>query len=887
MQPEQLGPFRIGRVLGRGGMGAVYEGVHIETEEAAAVKVLLSTLQDDNELRLRFEAEIDTLKRLHHPNIVRLFGFGEEQGMLYYVMELVDGPSLQQEMKRQRLFQWYEVAKIGLEMCLAFKHAHDRGITHRDIKPANILLERQGSIKLSDFGIAHFFGGHRFTEANSIVGTLEYMSPEQALANPVSSRSDLYSLGAVLYSLLVGRPPFIARSLPEILRKHQNGVFDSIRATRLDVPDELEIIIADLLKMRPEDRPHNDYLVVKRFQSLLQALVGPPEQILVKPMEADAPTTPPLGPVHIPYKRDSEPNEKILRSRGIVANTGIIDLGGIVDSGQENEFDSYSNGDGKNVTDETLYVSTDGLQKQEIHDCETLIASDIKSRESENSRSESDLTKDIAEKKTEEISPKPYENKNEPIRVTDIKNEISPTETLASELKSFSPQQSSKTFDALTGTYGIQDEPKMAAPFNASPFRSEIRYGEIVMEDLPEMRRTKDEPLPDINIFDAFPRKKTEEMEEENSEEKEQQTAEINLETQNTEKEEPFVPKVSTNGLGTNRPPEFASPPIRLDSSKSVKKNILEPPKSLDSYELQKPIAANPTGNRERDTAITDRPTSSSHFTAVKVEDLDDFVRANKKYRPLVSLQTVLASLCLILIGFFAYYLLQPVSPSVLYERIKLTINENNNGDGISPSTLRMAEDDINHFLLEYAQHPMADQVRYYKTELELVQKELELKRRQRLNHSELPTPVEQAYMEAIALMKTEPEKAMTKLKAIIDVFRSDQQSDQQADVTNEIKKTKTIRRQQLSPEEICVELAFRRLEELEKNIETIKSVQLQKIQKRLEKADEIEATQPERAESIRRGLLELYRNQLWAKEVIKESQRKLEETNLPKNAAK
>ncbi|MGL4593716.1 MAG: serine/threonine protein kinase, partial [Thermoguttaceae bacterium] len=139
MQPEQLGPFQISRILGRGGMGTVYLGTHEATKEIVAVKVLPCSMED-HELRLRFSAEIDALKRLNHPNIVRLFGFGEEEEMLYYVMEYVDGPSLHHQLRQKRLFSWQEVAKIGLEMCAALKHAHDRGITHRDVKPANILL---------------------------------------------------------------------------------------------------------------------------------------------------------------------------------------------------------------------------------------------------------------------------------------------------------------------------------------------------------------------------------------------------------------------------------------------------------------------------------------------------------------------------------------------------------------------------------------------------------------------------------------------------------------------------------------------------------------------------------------------------------------------------
>jgi len=286
---EKLGPYKIGQVLGRGGMGAVYEGTHETNNTAVAVKVLPEPIEEDAEVRVRFETEIETLKRLHHPNIVRLTGFGAEQGQLYYVMEFVDGPSLQQELRKKRLFQWHEVAKIGLEICQALRHAHDRGVIHRDIKPANILLDQEGNVKLSDFGIARFFGSQQITDIHSVIGTLEYMSPEQALANSISSSTDLYSLGCVLYALLTGKPPFPARSLPELLRKHQTTAPAPIRSVRYDVPDELGYIVTDMLQIRPEDRPRNAFLVTKRLQSLVQTLIGEPAAIKVLPMSADTP----------------------------------------------------------------------------------------------------------------------------------------------------------------------------------------------------------------------------------------------------------------------------------------------------------------------------------------------------------------------------------------------------------------------------------------------------------------------------------------------------------------------------------------------------------------------------------------------------------------------
>ncbi|MDO4586708.1 MAG: serine/threonine-protein kinase [Planctomycetia bacterium] len=279
LHPKQLGPFRIIRVIGRGGMGAVYEAVHEETNETVAVKMLLNPPDDENnDQKNRFEAEIETLKRLRHPNIVRLHGFGQEEGLLYYAMEYVNGPSLQTFLKKKRLFTWEEVVFIGIEICKALKHAHDRGIIHRDIKPANILLVDNGQIKVSDYGIAHFFGNSRMTDCNMVIGTIEYMSPEQAQAGPLTPRSDIYSLGALLYTLITNNPPYCAKNLPEILKKYKEGPPESVRFTRPEVPPLLDQLILELLKTRPDKRPLDARLIGRRLEAIRLAYSKNPDQ---------------------------------------------------------------------------------------------------------------------------------------------------------------------------------------------------------------------------------------------------------------------------------------------------------------------------------------------------------------------------------------------------------------------------------------------------------------------------------------------------------------------------------------------------------------------------------------------------------------------------------
>ncbi|MDR0338426.1 MAG: serine/threonine protein kinase [Planctomycetaceae bacterium] len=906
MQPEQLGPFRIGRVLGRGGMGAVYEGVHEQTGESAAVKVLLSTLQEDDELRLRFEAEIDTLKRLRHPNIVRLFGFGEEQGMLYYVMEMVDGPSLQQEMKRQRLFQWHEVAKIGLEMCSAFKHAHDRGITHRDIKPANILLERQGSLKLSDFGIAHFFGGQRLTEAHSVVGTLEYMSPEQALANPVNARSDLYSLGAVLYALLVGRPPFIAKSLPEILRKHQKNIIESIRSSRLDVPDELEIIIFDLLKITPEERPQHAYLVTKRFQSLLQALVGPPERILVKPMDTDSSLAFPMEPVRIPYKGDQEQEKKIEQARGIIIENGIIDLGGIINPNQTN-FNNALDSSKKSLTNNAAAAPTMASEISEQEEIENL-PPEIPPTPNKTSlvNSFGSPGQILKERKTQtlelatplDLTPEP--SVTQAFTVSSSTNQ-SPNSTIDSNQLRVpnSPQQLPDAAPNIVNIPNNQNTPtktptkksvETVSP-DTFPQQVPIQHGEVVLDNVYAIRRTKDEPLPDVNVFDA--------LQQQNRpldhEPEEQPTLEIDLShvghsqiTSDLTHNKPTVEGLTAGhapGFYALSKPASANPIPRGNSdipqnrtAKPSEKNKTVEPYGVQHHEVTV------VGSKDRSSSTTEHASASSHFTAVKDEEFDTFGDSATEHRPIISLQTVFASCCLVLIGITVYYLLQPVSADTLYERIKRTINDNSTNDELSSSALRRAEDDINQFLLEYSQHPMAEQVRFYQTELDLAKQEQLLKRRQRIANSEMPSPVEQIYMEATALIKTDPENAIAKLQAIVNVFQPNNpekrfekpETPSDKDNTTELEIPKITRRQRPNPTELCVELAIRRLEKLEKEIKISHSDQFKIIRKRLDDAKTLEQQFPEQAKNIRLGIIELYQHHRWAKTLVEEAQQEL-----------
>lgn len=269
---EQLGPYKLTKKLGQGGMGAVFAAVDTETGNEVAVKVLAPALAAEEGFRARFEAEIESLKKLRHPNIVRLLGYGEEQGSMFYAMELVRGSSLEDEIRHGRHFDWREVTQIAIKMCKALKHAHDHGIVHRDIKPANIMMTPDGDVKLSDFGIARLFGNTRMTSDGGILGTAEYMAPEQADGRSVTERCDQYSLGGVMFALLAGRPPFQATSFVEMLQLQRFSEPPSVRRFASDTPAELERIIAQLLSKDPAKRFVNTTMLARALEAMEKGL---------------------------------------------------------------------------------------------------------------------------------------------------------------------------------------------------------------------------------------------------------------------------------------------------------------------------------------------------------------------------------------------------------------------------------------------------------------------------------------------------------------------------------------------------------------------------------------------------------------------------------------
>ncbi len=258
MAQRKLGPFLLERQIGVGGMGVVYSAIYPENGKKVAVKVLSPAFMSDAKVVKRFEREIGILKRLSHPNIVKYYGGGTENGQRYYAMEFIDGGSLQQVIKNRGQLTWEQAIHVGRQVTSALEHAHNAGIIHRDLKPANLFLSRKGRLKLGDFGIARDTEATALTAAGKTVGTYAYMAPEQIQAgDPITGKTDLYALGCVLYEVIVGEPPFQSDNPMDMLMQHLQDDPYNVCEKVPNCPIELGRLIDRLLEKKPEDRPYD------------------------------------------------------------------------------------------------------------------------------------------------------------------------------------------------------------------------------------------------------------------------------------------------------------------------------------------------------------------------------------------------------------------------------------------------------------------------------------------------------------------------------------------------------------------------------------------------------------------------------------------------------
>eukprot|EP00913_Durusdinium_trenchii_P028311 g26539.t1 len=256
--------------LGAGGMGTVYLGRHEETQQLAAVKVLPPSMAREEGFVARFDREIAALKQLTNPHVVELYEYGADADTYYYSMEYVKGETLTERLHRNRRLEWREVIDFSIQICSALKAAHDAGIIHRDLKPSNLLIDKEGTIKLTDFGVAQVFAGSKLTRTGGVIGTVEYMSPEQAQGKRANKQSDLYSLGAVMYVMITGRPPFRGSTALEVIQKHKYGQFDRPAMFVPQIPFWLDELVCQLLEKEPEKRIPDAYVLSKKLQEILR-----------------------------------------------------------------------------------------------------------------------------------------------------------------------------------------------------------------------------------------------------------------------------------------------------------------------------------------------------------------------------------------------------------------------------------------------------------------------------------------------------------------------------------------------------------------------------------------------------------------------------------------
>jgi eukaryotic-like serine/threonine-protein kinase len=247
------GRYRIMRKLGSGGMADVYLAEDEELGRRVAIKILNDRYAPDEQFVERFRREAKNAAGLSHPNIVSIYDRGEAEGTYYIAMEYLDGRSLKELVVARGPLPIPDAIAATRQVLAALRFAHRKGVVHRDIKPHNVMADADGRLKVTDFGIARA-GVSQMTEAGSIIGTAQYLSPEQARGAPVDQRSDLYSMGVVLYEMLTGQVPFTGESPVEIAMKHLSDTPRPPSLLRPDIPPDLDMVVLRALAKSPEDR---------------------------------------------------------------------------------------------------------------------------------------------------------------------------------------------------------------------------------------------------------------------------------------------------------------------------------------------------------------------------------------------------------------------------------------------------------------------------------------------------------------------------------------------------------------------------------------------------------------------------------------------------------
>src|SRR5215468_2607906 len=293
MQIEVLGErYQLQNPIGRGGMATIYRGHDMRMDRVVAIKVLREVYSTDPKFVTRFQREAKAASALQHPNIVQVYDYGQSDGNYYIVMELVEGTDLRRYLRSRGILDIDRAIIIAHDIALGLGAAHRRGIVHRDVKPQNILVGRDGSIKLTDFGIASVYkdiNAERLTTTGMTLGTVQYYAPEQAQGEIVTPAADVYALGIVMYEMLTGHPPFDGDSPVAVAMQHIQDPPTPPSQLNPSIPPALEEIIMRCLEKVPKMRFRDGSQLARALETLGDSEIG--ETVAVTPGHAPKLTT--------------------------------------------------------------------------------------------------------------------------------------------------------------------------------------------------------------------------------------------------------------------------------------------------------------------------------------------------------------------------------------------------------------------------------------------------------------------------------------------------------------------------------------------------------------------------------------------------------------------
>ncbi len=308
------GRYEILEVVGSGGMAIVYKAKDKLLDRYVAVKMLREELQDDKDFVERFKAEARSAASLNHPNVVSVFDVGTDGDREYFVMEYIEGITLKEIIDEKQL-GWKTACSYGVQIAGAIEHAHKKSIVHRDIKPHNIMITKDKVVKVTDFGIARAVTSSTIVRAGNVIGSVHYFSPEQASGGAVDFKSDIYSMGVVLYEMLTGRVPFEAENPVAIAKMHVDNQPQPPKELNAEIPEAVNDIVLKAIAKQPSKR----YQKSEEFAADLKKVIADPESINVKDEDATQ-FVPVVKPAGTGYTQEN--NDRIIIKGGEPEDTG-------------------------------------------------------------------------------------------------------------------------------------------------------------------------------------------------------------------------------------------------------------------------------------------------------------------------------------------------------------------------------------------------------------------------------------------------------------------------------------------------------------------------------------------------------------------------------------